>query len=152
MALKFKDLAEYYLQSKGPNGTLSPEDITDFVNKRADPWELFQQRTNKIPVVSDYETPGINADFSKTKDGNQYILPSNNESSLMGLLNFLSMSPKDRAGFFVHENAHVNDPRLNKSKMWSSPNAGYITQGGLSGGVLQRERPAIQAENNWRNS
>ena len=99
----------------------------------------------------------------QNKGGNSVLgVPEANlsftDSSPLGMLNAMSSDsvdymPKEKyaQSVYEHELAHSNDLRSNPEKMWSFPNHGFTTFGGLTGRILQREFPAMLAEDKYIN-
>jgi hypothetical protein len=52
-------------------------------------------------------------------------------------------------GWKVINQKNLLDPRLLPMRMWSYPNKGYLTKEGLRGRILQRELPAMLAEDKF---
>jgi len=138
-----------------PAHYLSAKDVMRFLSSDS-PWELFQEpdpRANQF----DYPTSAINkspapwnSDMPEVAMLNQGV---GEQSPWAPLYPVQQLGPGAAQGVYEHEYGHYKDPRPNPYKANSFPNHGFTTFGGLSGGLLQREFPAMVAEENyWHNN
>jgi len=132
-----------------PAYSVSPKNITAYVNASS-PWDLWR-KPDDSPFYMDYPTSAVNISppWHERKPKNKAIMFSSGEDIKRGLY---QAEPRDMQGIYEHEAAHWTDPRINPYRMWSFPNHGLTTYGGLSGGLLQREFPAMVAEERYYNS
>lgn len=138
---------------------LKPEQVTAFINAMSA--MDAQGKPDYTPISMDYPTIGFNyKDF--TNQGKEPFTVLASEPSwkynLKSWSDIAKQYPKNYPrqyapqAVYEHELAHYLDPRFNSEKMWSYPNRGYLTRSGLSGGTLQREMPAMMAEDEfWYN-
>jgi len=133
---------------------LSPEDIAAYVNA-VSPYELFTN-PDVMPFRMDYPTTAINYNapwYLPEREKNVTALFPNKASMKYGLTtDWMDMlqDPLLAQAVYEHEVGHQKDPRTNPYKMWSFPNKGLLTWQGLFGELLQREFPAMVAEENFR--
>lgn len=150
--LSYDNIPQQWIDARTDNGgMMSPEDMMRFVNSQADPIALYKKGESAgAPIGMDYPTVAFNYSPNKHRD-KQYVMVSNADSIKYNLKDAKKMSPEEVEGVRVHEDAHGADPRMNPEKANSFPNHGFTTYAGLSGNVLQREFPAILAEEAyWR--
>jgi hypothetical protein len=131
---------------------LSPEDIASYINS-IDVWDLFT-KPNTQPFYLDYPTTAINVRNRENKDKEVTTLfPNKSSVAKYGInTNWLNNLLENAMGVYKHEVGHAKDLRINPEKMWSFLNHGFTTYGGLSGGLLQREFPAMVAEEDYLDS
>jgi hypothetical protein len=140
-------------EKNNPAYYLSPEDIAAYVNSFS-PYDLYM-KPDYTPFGMDYPTTAVNiqepAGYSQEK--NVTALFPNSPSYMKYGLNTNWMNSQDEAqGVYVHELAHQKDTRRDPEKMYSFPNHGFQTYQGLNGAILQREFPALVAEERfWDN-
>jgi len=143
-----KEYADY------PAYYLSPEEIVSYINAKS-PFELFIN-PDITPFSMDYPTTAINVKapfyLPQEKEKNVTALFPTSSSMKYGLTTDW-MDELDKLfaqAVYEHEVAHARDIRINPYKMWSFPNKGLLTWQGLFGGLLQREFPALVAEEQFR--
>jgi len=128
---------------------LDPEDIEAYANALT-PEELYMNPST-LPLTHDYPTTAVNLRQPPWLDQNKNVtamFAAKNDPRRD--MNMGWQRPGEAQGVYEHEIAHERDPRRNPYKMWSFPNHGFTTYNGLSGGVLQREFPAMIAEEKFR--
>lgn len=127
------------------------------------PYDLYMHPTTQ-PFPIDYPTIGYNQMGSPDRlgvtrgttllsnlsglQGDYYGNPWQGIRSWEELANqYPSNFPRQLApqAVYEHEAGHTIDPRLNPQKY----NKGYLTRGGLSGEVFNREMPAMKAEDDF---
>ena len=162
--MNYNDLWNEYVESnklKKKKGDMmpsfSPEVITALLNAYS-PYDLYN-KPSTVPPWTSYPTSAVNIDNQRGGPiGIPMLNASVGEDPKRQLSPFYNISqvqknyPPDvnaENAVAVHENAHGQDPRLNPYAPWSFPNHGLMTYGGLSGGLLQREFPAMVAEDRW---
>jgi len=128
---------------------LDPKDMETYANALT-PEELYMNPPT-LPLTHNYPTTATNIGMPPWLDQEK------NATALFASkadprrdMHMGWQQPGEAQGVYEHEVAHERDPRRDKYKMWSFPNHGLTTYNGLSGGLLQREFPAMIAEEKFR--
>lgn len=148
-----------FVPPRGPNEVpsyyLKPEDIQRYA-QAWNPSELFregkahwamQEPTNYPTMAYNMENANL---FASEKGDPRFTLGSTLKDQVPSY-NDIPQNKKKYIAQAVqaHEQRHATDPRWNTAKMWSTPNEGYMTKDRLSGPLLQREFPAMRAEDRF---
>lgn len=143
------DIQEY---PDTPAYYLTPEQMMAYMNAFS-PGDLWMN-PNTNPGLMDYPTTAMNYRAPWYSPEAAKNLPSamftTKEDFLRWLIPYWMNSQQEAQGVYEHEVAHARDPRTDPYQAWSFPNKGFTTYGGLSGGLLQREFPAMVAEERFR--
>ena len=129
---------------------LKPKDIDKYAGSLT-PEELYMKDKSPIPLMHSYPTTAVNISeppwLDQEKNATALFAAEADPRRDM----HMGWQDNDNAqGVYEHEVAHERDPRRDKYKMWSFPNHGFTTYNGFSGGLLQREFPAMVAEEKFR--
>jgi len=138
-----------------PNYFLTPEDMMTLINALT-PNNLYTNPdTSRKEGMFNYPTSAMNiSNYSNMGVPNTIIQASQDPQSQLSYLQTarkykFPIYKQGPQAIYEHEIGHYQDPRLNNYRMGSTPNYGWTTFGGLSGGLLQRELPAMTAEERY---
>ncbi len=143
----------YNEDSEYPAYYLSEKDMMRWLTSFS-PSELLKEPDPRGYFSGEYATSGFNKrpmpydTFPDVAVMNQGL---GEQAPWASLYPVQQLGPNAAQGVYAHELGHFRDMRPNPYKMWSFPNHGFMTWSGLSGGLLQREFPAMVAEEDfWR--
>lgn len=147
----------YNERSEYPAHYMSEKDMLRWMSAET-PMDLFKEPDPRAYGAFDYPTSGINkkpfpwSDQPEVAIMNQGVGEKEPWAPLYPVQDLGGDVLPAAQGVYEHEYGHFKDPRQNPYKMWSFPNHGYTTFGGLSGGLLQREFPGMVAEEKFWNN
>lgn len=138
-----------------PAYSMPSEEIMKYMKaiEYGNPMPLFEESEGR-PILGnwDYPTKAVNIKptlplkYREGVAGVPETMMFSEDMMMPYLMGNKDTTPEEMQGIYEHEYGHYKDQRPDPYKMWSFPNKGLITWQGLSGGLLQREFPAMVAE------